>query len=71
LNQLQEYPSVMKSNNSVTLTSERKRVWIPSGNPIGSKHSKKFVGYSVRRMFYAWSNYTKLINNSSLSSSSF
>ena len=33
LNQLQEYPSAMKSNNSVTLTSERKRVWIPSGNP--------------------------------------
>jgi hypothetical protein len=43
----------MKSNNSVTLTSERKRVWIPSGNPIGSKHTKKFVGYSVRRIHYA------------------
>ena len=54
MNELQEYPSVMKSQQSVILAaSEKKRVWIPSGNPIGSKHTKKFVGYSVKRMLYA------------------
>ena len=49
--QSQNYPSQMQSNNSVIQTNERKRVWMPSGNPQGSKHTKKFVGYSIKRYY--------------------
>ncbi|TNV84245.1 hypothetical protein FGO68_gene59 [Halteria grandinella] len=50
IQQAMAYPRQVRSNNSVggAMTTERKKVWIPSGNPA-SKHIKKFVGYSVRR----------------------
>ena len=47
------YPRQMRANNSVAaMANEKKRVWIPSGNP-GSKHTKKFVGYSIKRFYFA------------------